>query len=246
MIKKTLKYFLRPIWNKTPWGLYKKLIRLEDNYKELDFLYKNKFLEEVKGVIHVGANTGQERIFYKLLGLKVLWIEPIPETFNQLLINIKDFPNQTALNQLITDKDNKLYDFYITNNDGLSSSLFELKLHKKMWPEVKEEETISLRSKTLDTIFNEEILNIDDFQALVIDTQGSELLVLKGCKKILSKLKYVKSEAADFESYKGCCLLKDINNFLTNNGFEEVNRFATGENDEIGQYFDILFKNNNI
>lgn len=246
MINKTLKKLLRPIWYKTPWWLHKKVKLLEENYKEVDFLIKNRFLENVKGVIHVGANTGQERFFYRLLGLKVLWIEPIPETFKKLEKNIKDIPNQIALNQLITDKDNEIYNFHITDNDGLSSSLFELKLHKEMWPNVRKKKTITLSSKTLESLFDEQNINKSDFQALIIDTQGSELLVLKGCKKMLNNFRYIKTEAADFESYEKCCLLKDICEFLNKNGFKEINRYATGENDGIGQYFDLLFKNENI
>lgn len=36
------------------------------------------------GVVHVGANLGQERELYEHYGLNVLWVEPIPEVFEQL------------------------------------------------------------------------------------------------------------------------------------------------------------------
>src|SRR5215472_4628952 len=39
----------------------------------------DSFLRGVSGVIHVGANTGQERELYEKFGLHVVWIEPIPE-----------------------------------------------------------------------------------------------------------------------------------------------------------------------
>ena len=38
----------------------------------------DRFLKEVSGVVHVGANTGQERGIYDKLSLDVIWIEPIP------------------------------------------------------------------------------------------------------------------------------------------------------------------------
>jgi hypothetical protein len=38
---------------------------------------QSRFLRDVTGVIHVGANTGQERFLYRLFGLNVIWIEPI-------------------------------------------------------------------------------------------------------------------------------------------------------------------------
>jgi len=34
------------------------------------------FLQKVSGVVHIGANTGQERELYKKYGLRVIWVEP--------------------------------------------------------------------------------------------------------------------------------------------------------------------------
>ena len=42
------------------------------------------FLHQVSGVVHVGANTGQERDLYQTLGLRVCSIEPIPDVFARL------------------------------------------------------------------------------------------------------------------------------------------------------------------
>src|SRR5262245_45342089 len=41
-------------------------------------------MQRLKGIIHVGANVGQERDDYATYGLNVLWIEPIPWLFAQL------------------------------------------------------------------------------------------------------------------------------------------------------------------
>ena len=64
---------------------------------------ENDFLTKVRGVIHVGANDGSERYVYAEYGLKVIWIEPIPEVFQQLVENIRSFPDQKAINALITN-----------------------------------------------------------------------------------------------------------------------------------------------
>ena len=45
---------------------------------------RNNGLSQCRGVIHVGANSGQERKVYARLGLDVLWIEPIPGVFAEL------------------------------------------------------------------------------------------------------------------------------------------------------------------
>jgi hypothetical protein len=38
-----------------------------------------RFLRRTKGVVHVGANEGQERDIYARYNLNVLWIEPLPD-----------------------------------------------------------------------------------------------------------------------------------------------------------------------
>lgn len=56
----------------------------------------NRFLREVEGVIHVGANSGQERGIYNRFGLRVIWIEPTPEIFMELRKNLRLFDNRVA------------------------------------------------------------------------------------------------------------------------------------------------------
>lgn len=65
----------------------------------------NRFLRTARGVVHVGANVGQERALYDRYGLEVLWIEPIPDVFATLAANIAGFPRQRALECLVTDRD---------------------------------------------------------------------------------------------------------------------------------------------
>ena len=145
----------------------------------------DRFLREVSGVIHVCANTGQERKFYSEYGLRVIWIEPIPEVFEKLKENVADFSQQRALKCLVTDQDNVAYQFHIANNEGHSSSILDLNLHKDIWPQVAYEKTITLRSKTLPSLLEEEHVDYSEYDSLIMDTQGSELLVLKGAVSII-------------------------------------------------------------
>ena len=110
------------------------------------------FLKDSKGVIHIGAHLGEERYLYDYYSNNVSWFEPIPCIYDQLNKNLKNFSNQFAFNKLITDVDKKEYDFHITNN-YCSSSIYEIKLHEILWPEVKEINTITLKSITLDSFF---------------------------------------------------------------------------------------------
>lgn len=200
------------------------------------------FLQEVSGVLHIGANIGQERKSYARLGLRVLWVEPIPEVFSELVNNIKHFQDQQAVQALITDREKQLYSFHIANNNGASSSIFNLKKHQDIWPEVVYTKTVQLESCTLVSLFNKEYIDPENYQALVMDTQGSELLILKGAKPLLKHFKYIKIEVPDFESYEDCCQLPDVEDFMTQQGFSEWSRNRIARRKQGGNYFDIVYR----
>lgn len=202
----------------------------------------DRFLRHVSGVVHVGANAGQERNLYKDYGLRVVWIEPVPEVFRELLANIQEYPDQAAFQYLVTDKDGAEYAFHISNYAGVSSSILELKLHKDIWPEVAYERTITLRSTTLASLLKRERINASDYDALIMDTQGSEFLVLKGAIPILHAFRFIKTEVPDFESYASCCQLKDIDAFVKQHGFQEISRHKFAERAEGGSYYDVVYE----
>jgi len=218
---------------------------LKSALKPLKFLFQpnpDRFLAKVRGVIHIGANTGQERKIYDRHQLQVLWIEPIPEIFNIFQTNIRQFPKQRAIQRLVTDRDNQTYPFHIANNAGSSSSILALKLHQDIWPQVAYEKTITLQSKTLPSLLAEEQIDIADYDALVLDTQGAELLILKGAVPVLQHFSYIKVEVPDFESYAGCCQLKDLETFLASQGYCEQVRRRFAKHPSGGSYYDIVYR----
>lgn len=202
----------------------------------------DRFLQQISGVIHVGANMGQERNLYERYGLRVLWIEPIPEIFKMLKANLEGLHRQRALESLVTDRDDAEYQFHIANNDGASSSILDLKQHKDIWPTVAYTKTITLKSLTLASLLQRERIDPAEYDALIMDTQGSELLVLKGADPVLHSFKYIKTEVPDFESYAGCCQLTDIDSFLTQRGYKEFSRYKFANRAEGGSYYDIVYE----
>lgn len=202
----------------------------------------DRFLEHVSGVIHVGANTGQERVLYHRFNLRVIWIEPIPRVFDELSANLRGYPNQRAIRSLVTDRDGEEYRFHIANNNGASSSILDLKGHMDIWPEVSYKETILLKSTTLASLFETENIDPSGYQALIVDTQGSELLVLRGSVPVLHGFEYIKTEVPDFESYAGCCQLSDMDAFMYQHGYVQLSRSKFASRPQGGSYFDILYK----
>jgi FkbM family methyltransferase len=203
-----------------------------------------EFIKDSKGIIHVGANTGQARDIYAQAGKPVVWIEPIREQFYQLGLNIQRYSNQRALNCLITDKDGEEYSFHISSNDGQSSSIFDFGKHTDIWPDIHYTRTEKLTSVTLKTALQRHAVNVDNYDTLIIDTQGSELLVLKGAGDLLDKFKFIRTEAADFELYKGGCQLKDINEYLTARGFEHVTtwHYKRSPQPEVERIYEALYQ----
>lgn len=199
---------------------------------------------KLKGVIHIGASEGQERDLYNKHSLNVLWIEPIPSVYKKLQENISCYQNQSCLNFLVTDKDDKEYNFNISSNNGESSSILELSLHKTIWPTVSYVDTLKLKSKTLPTIIKDNQVDLSKYNSIILDTQGSELLILKSSLSILKNIEYVCLEVADFESYKGCCTLNEVDEFFIENGFERIEliKWKWKTNYEFGNYYDAVYR----
>ncbi|MGZ5071811.1 MAG: FkbM family methyltransferase [Usitatibacter sp.] len=203
----------------------------------------DRFLREVSGVIHVGANAGQERDLYERHGLRVLWIEPIPEVFELLEANIAGLARQRALQCLVTDRDDVEYPFHVANNEGASSSILEFDLHRDIWPDIAYERTIVLRSKTLASVIAQSGVAAGEYDALIVDTQGSELLVLQGAGPVLHNFAYIKTRVPDFRAYAGGCEVADVAAFLAPLGYREHSRhdFARRPGGA-GSYYDIIYK----
>jgi FkbM family methyltransferase len=211
----------------------------------------DSFLKQVPGVIHIGANTGQERDHYASLGLNVLWVEPNPTLFEVLRSNISGFPRQNACCYLLAAEHGIEYTFHISNNEGLSSSIFDLALHREIWPDTHFIHDIQITATTLARLIDVEQIDLRRFGALVLDTQGSELLVLRGAVPVLDQFRFVKAEVADFEAYAGCCQLAELTEFMRQHGFalSLKDAFALSRKvplattrTGVGTYYEVLYR----
>jgi FkbM family methyltransferase len=209
--------------------------------REIVGKYQPHLLKNLRGILHVGANVGQECATYAQRGLNVAWIEPIPNVFSRLQGNIQPYPQQRAYNYLVTDQDDEIYTFHVASNDGSSSSILELGDHKDIFPNIGYVQTLELTSVTLTTMVARERIDLSKFDMLLLDTQGSELLVLKGGEPLLNRFRFVQIEVADFDAYKGCCKLDEVAAFMLPKGFVECHRKRTSTHPNGGQYFEITY-----
>ena len=182
---------------------------------KLDHL-KNKYDLEISKIAHVGAHKGQEVDEYLKVFPDVMihLFEPQVDLFEYLTKNFNNF-NNISIHNYALGSTNGVSKMFISNNEGQSSSFFEPKEHLNEHPEVKfEKGSTTYEIKILDE------LEIEDIDLLNIDTQGYEMEVLKGSRKLLSQnVKYIILEVNKKELYEGCPLVKDIDIFLKKYGF---------------------------
>ncbi len=202
--------------------------------------------ELVDTIIHVGAHLAQELEDYLALNPEqILWIEADPDVFHRLEQKLREYRSHTKtklywLNALITDSDNQATTFYRYNNNGHSSSIYKsTELLRNTWSGLQESgEVLNLRSRRLDSVIASMNLQIGKNSILVVDTQGSELLALKGLGTNLRKFKYIEVEISKEEIYQDAALYPEVDNYLNQAGFER-------ESDPVW-HGDIIYKRNQL
>ncbi|HTV04120.1 MAG TPA: FkbM family methyltransferase [Acidobacteriaceae bacterium] len=207
-------------------------------------LLPDRFLKGGHGVIHVGANRGQERFLYARYGLKVAWVEPIPDIFMELQSNLTGFPDQMAYNALIAAQDGTKYQFHISDNEGSSSSILESnKQHNDSWMgKIRYPRSIELEALSLPTFIRTNGIDLASFDMLVLDAEGAELLILEGAKEILPHFRYIQCEAVNFEVYSGCCKLQDLDAYMSKQRFKQTGRFILHRAPKGGRQWDVLYE----
>ena len=105
----------------------------------------------VKGALHIGAHECEELEFYKKLGLDqkdVIWIDAIQSKVDEA--KARGIPN--VFQSVITNKDDEVVTFHVTNNIQ-SSSLLKFGSHAIHHPQVHFTGDITLTTTTIDTFF---------------------------------------------------------------------------------------------
>lgn len=197
------------------------------------------YLGHCRGVVHIGAHVGQERGLYS--ALNVVWVEPQDVAYSVLCENIKNFPKQRAYQHLIAD--GKTYKFGLSNNAGFSSSIYDFKLHKKLWPEVGYVGAESIQSITLAELVSRYKIDLAEHDALVLDVQGAELLILQHAGDCFDRFRWVMCEVADFEAYDGGCTLTGLDEFMTGRGFVRDRLLCAATRPGIGSYYEAIYRN---
>lgn len=173
------------------------------------------------GIMHVGAHAAEEWPYYKQCNIpNVVWVEAIPELVNHLNYMFKNTPNILVVEAAIFNEEKKLT-FNISNN-VCSSSLFDLKDHKNIHPNIFYNKTLDVETKRLDTLINNKIIDILKYNTLVVDVQGAELQVIESLGKYISNIDYILSEVSITELYEGTVTINNFDKKLNDLGFTKL------------------------
>ena len=172
-----------------------------------------------KGVLHIGANVGEEAPVYNELGIfNQIWIEANPIICDKLRRNIAGNDYAVAYNACIGDVQGELVTFHVSNNGSQSSSILELGTHKIAHPDVHYIEEVEMFTDRIDFLFPD----LSGYDFLNIDLQGAELKALMGMGDLLNGFKWAYLEVNKEELYKGCALVEDIDFYMGAYGFNRV------------------------
>lgn len=167
-------------------------------------------------VLDVGANIGQFNFFAsKYLGARrVVSIEPVAESFELLRQNAAVASD--CLCCAVSEQEGELLFHVAQESTQLSSCLPQ--------PEAEYRASLRVPAKSLDRIAEE--TGLEGVDLLKIDTEGTELDVLKSAERVLERTRFVLVEMSVFRECSGN--LFRIGTFLEQRGFELV-RLSAGE-----------------
>lgn len=175
-----------------------------------------KYNIKPKGVLHIGANCGEEAPVYLDLGIqRQIWIEANPDIFLKLKKNISNNPQAVAYCFAAGDE-NKKVTLHVANNGGQSSSVLELGTHKIQHPDVHYTHDIEVDMMRCDGF------EFDGCDFLNIDAQGFELNILKGLGDKMKQFKWACLEINRGPVYQNCGEVDSVDLFMLSYGFRRV------------------------
>lgn len=192
----------------------------------------------LRGVVHVGANTGQEIPWYLHRNHRpIIAVEPHPEAFEELERVYGAGHGVICVNAALGAEDGELTLLIPQDGDSQRVSKYQpIPYHGDghEWthtPNTGGEIHVSLRR--FDSWARETCIDLSPFDVLVIDVQGMELEVLRGMGRCLDDFRYLVVECSERPVYEGEAPAQEVIDWLRTQGFEPQS--------PIEEHDDILF-----
>ena len=177
-------------------------------------------VSNIKGIIQIGANSGQEVPLFKTLTQNIILVEPIPHLAEQLKIN---YPTCLTV-ACAAGSANAKSILHIASNNGESSSLLTPIDHKLYYPGVTFNQTIDVSIKRFDEIIHEHKIDMQNFNVLVTDTQGYDLEAIKGFGEYITNIELIICEYINSNLYQNNASFSSISDYLSLFGFKFITK----------------------
>ena len=176
-------------------------------------------LEAPLVLIDVGARWGAPKQWDALIDhAEIIGFEPDLNEVERL--NAQALPNVTYLPMALGEANSTSKTLYITQQPACSSVYPPNKILYEQYPalaEIRPQQTIQLLLESLDDVLmSRGIIEIDSIK---LDTQGSELDILRGARGILKTCSMIDIEVEFNPIYDGQPLFCDVDRFLRDEGF---------------------------
>lgn len=139
-----------------------------------------QFITNVRTIVDVGANVGAATLYFaaQYPQARVLAFEPFPSSYELLVRNLAAFPNVTAMNFGLFDQ-NKQVPLYLGVQDPVTNSI-------ALGAEVAQDAFVTVTLREAKAVLAEH--GIERIDILKLDTEGSELPILRSISSLMAKV----------------------------------------------------------
>ena len=187
--------------------------------------YLTKYNITVNGILHIGAHECEELPFYnsilKIPNNKIIWVDGNSSKVREM--KTRGFTN---IYEAVLDEHEQDIIFNITDNTQ-ASSILKLNHENGFYNNIHIVQGISCRSERLSSFFKRIQKEPHEYNFWNLDIQGSELHVLRGSKELLEKCDAIYTEVNMEHVYTNCGLVTEIDELLSQYGFERVHTMWT-------------------
>jgi FkbM family methyltransferase len=213
--------------------------------KNFRSLFLKRVLDEARIdlFLDVGANAGQTGHTLREIGYtgSIFSFEPLAQPFAKLQNACADDPDWRASNVALGTEEGENM-MHVMEFDTSSSMLRPEASFLDRLPGSSELQEEVIQVQTLEQVTRQQKLH-DRSVYLKIDTQGSELDVLRGGEDILSGIDFVEAETSLVKLYEGQNLIHDVLAWMYDHGFRAINVFPHFMEDDTGFFSqaDVVF-----
>jgi FkbM family methyltransferase len=180
---------------------------------------------DIKTIFDIGSRDGYQSVEFRnwFPDSKIVAFEANPYLIDTCKSVTKDY-NVEVVGNAASDINGKV-DFYACTNIVGCSSLLEVNTNHPRSSEWYQEKITVDAIRIDDWCKNN---HVDSIDLLWVDVQGAEKMVLNGIGKLLDNVKAICTEVEIAHMYKNSILKNELDIFLLERGFQEVQTFHMG------------------